>query len=457
MLVTPFKEPHYLFYLNWQGHEALGELFTLWPTFACSENVNFMFTVFSFYCHSIILYRKKQVFICNILNFNFVKEIENMKTTSNKCIESKYTIIYVRVSTDDQARHGHSIDYQIEVCLRKAKELNLDNIIQYVDDGYSGTSLKRPEMKKIIQHIERNEIANLIIYDLDRLSRNISDSIALTELTRKHKVDLVGVNFDSSLTTADQRFLFHIKTALSQLESEKISERTINGLKGGMSKGKYTISKVPYGYVRGEDTLMPVPEELKHIERIFEMYTVDMFSTDLISKQISSITDKKFSSSTICKILKNQRYTGSFTYRGETYDNLGFIPSITEEMYDIAKERLNSNFKKMKHNYLFYKKLVCNSCGKILSNKSTRKKNDVYLYYMCETIECISYQKRINQNIVYDMLHDRLVRLYNKHTFPFYDTSKSAVRRIYNLNEISNSELKGSIVKYLNKTSINLK
>lgn len=379
--------------------------------------------------------------------------------------KDRYTVIYVRVSTDDQAEYGHSLEYQLMVCRERAKSLDLQNIVEFTDDGYSGKSLKRPAIKTIIKMIQTNQVSNLIFYDIDRLSRNMADLLELLDLAKKTNVGIHGINFAAAMNTADERFMIHVKSALSQLESEKISERTIKGLIGGMKKGKYTIPHPPFGYKRYDckgnqhdpkkGTLVPVREELELVSFIFKLYTVKLLSTEQIATLISVDSTQVFKSNKIVRILRNERYTGDFEFHGTIYSELGFEATITKEMFQAAQARLDNHFKSRKYRYLFYKKLLCNSCGNILNASSSNKKGKIYLYYCCKNTECELNRKLIGEKKVLNQLNKKIIKLYNLHNFTFYN-SKEEVTKIKSLKELTEEQLFFFIVQHLELQSIEI-
>lgn len=378
---------------------------------------------------------------------------------------NKITVVYVRVSTDDQAELGHSLDYQLLACKSYCTQHNLSNILEFIDDGYSATSLKRPGMSKILQMIRQDQVSDLVVYDVDRLSRNVADSVEIYNLAKSKGVTIHSVNFNTPFSTADGRFMTIVKFGISQFESEKISERTINGIIGGLEKGKFSLAHPPFGYRRyknkdNEDdplngTLIANADELEIVERIFRMYTEILINTRQIAFVIQNDTGIKFMSNKVCNILRSECYTGVYEYRGKLYNNLGFVPIITKERFEVAQARLDHHFKSKKYDYLFYKKLICSCCGTILKSTCTNKNGDVYLYYCCSNNDCKCKGKLISEKKVIKLLEKDIIRLYNKHNFTFHNP-KAKVQTVKSLAEIERPDLVRFIVEHFKQVIINV-
>ncbi len=154
---------------------------------------------------------------------------------------------YIRVSTDEQARSGISLDLQ-ELKIRdyaKLNDLDLFKVIR--DEGESGKNLKRPGMEEIIWLIKNKKIDGVIIYKLDRLSRKVIDTLNLIEQFDRHNIAFHSITERIDTKTAMGRFFITILSALAQMERDTISERTKGVLNykrslGGLAGG------TPYGY-----------------------------------------------------------------------------------------------------------------------------------------------------------------------------------------------------------------
>lgn len=156
-------------------------------------------------------------------------------------------VAYLRVSTEEQARKGISLDFQKSLIKNwaAAKEWELVDIIR--DPGSSGKNLKRPGIQQVMKMCREDEIDTVIIYKLDRLSRRIKDMVDVVEVLERHKVDLSSVTESLDTSTAMGRMFFWMMTVIGALERERIGERVSDARLYREQKGEWT-GRLPHGY-----------------------------------------------------------------------------------------------------------------------------------------------------------------------------------------------------------------
>ncbi|MDR3223225.1 MAG: recombinase family protein [Methanobrevibacter sp.] len=372
----------------------------------------------------------------------------------------QYTAIYVRVSTEEQVEN-YSIESQINLALEICKNDNIENYKLFIDDGYSGRSLKRPKIKELISEIYKSLIDKVIITDIDRLSRNVVDLSTLIELFINYKVLLISAYGNAKITTADDRLIMRFKGSIAQHTSEKISEHVLRGLKGGLEKGDYIFAHAPYGYVKCNDNkkmLEPVLNEIENVKKIFYYYSVKDLSIEKIKIQLMQ-ENINIKTNAISRILKNEKYTGQFKYQNQYFSGFGLLTLITKEEFEYVQQKLKGHYKEKINDYLFFKKVVCFDCKKILSCVSTVKKNKTYLYYTCLNENCSSYYKRINENFLIVEYSKKIVNLYNKNHFTFHKVNHPNLNyyKITSLDQLSKEQIKETIIKYFKVQAIKFK
>lgn len=161
-------------------------------------------------------------------------------------------VAYLRVSTEEQARKGISLDFQ-EALIKNwaaAKELELVKIIQ--DPGSSGKNLRRPGLEELMKMCREDGVDQVIIYKLDRLSRRIKDMVDLVELFEKQKVDLSSVTESLDTSTAMGRMFFWLMTVIGALERERIGERVSDARSYRDERGFWT-GRMTHGYGKAYD------------------------------------------------------------------------------------------------------------------------------------------------------------------------------------------------------------
>lgn len=178
--------------------------------------------------------------------------------------------LYPRVSTQEQALNGHSIDEQIERMNKYCEAMGWQVYKTYTDAGYSGANTDRPALKRMIKDIEAGKIDKVLVYKLDRLSRSQLDTLYLIEkVFLANNTDFVSMseNFDTS--TPFGRAMIGILAVFAQLEREQIKERMMMGKEARAKKGHYHGSNCyPIGYDYIDGHLVPLEFEAIQIKMI---------------------------------------------------------------------------------------------------------------------------------------------------------------------------------------------
>lgn len=310
----------------------------------------------------------------------------------------KQVAAYIRVSTDEQAREGLSIDGQI-ACIKNYCDMYFENyeITLFVDDGYSGRNVNRPRLKKLISSVDQFDC--VAIWKLDRLSRSLIDAVEILKKFVSMNVDIVSVQERIDMTTAMGRAFVSIILIFAELEVENTSERTKMGLQQKARNGEYPFSKLPYGYVLTEKRKLVPDEKTKDmINSIYKQYYLEEKNINQIVKSVSEVYNhlsfKQLEK--IChRVLKNDIYIGKFEYLGEVFENIVKVPIIDTNKLCV------DGYKEIQFKSHEYKlsNVYCIHCGSVLSNSTTVKRNgNEYKYKVCN--KC---RKRVNQ--------DKLIKL----------------------------------------------
>jgi site-specific DNA recombinase len=166
-------------------------------------------------------------------------------------------VTYVRVSTDEQATEGVSLDAQAAKLAAWANLNDAEIIGSYTDAGLSGTREDRPGLTAAIAHACR-EGAVVVVYSLSRLSRSTTLTIRLADELAKHGADLVSLSEKIDTTTAAGRMVFRLLSSLAEFERDQIAERTKAALSHKKAKGE-RVGSIPFGYDLAADGINLVP------------------------------------------------------------------------------------------------------------------------------------------------------------------------------------------------------
>jgi len=215
---------------------------------------------------------------------------------------------YVRVSTDEQARNGVSLDAQAASIQEWAEKAHIRLIRLFEDAGISGTGIRqRPALQEALR-LSCEQKAVLVVYSLSRLSRSTKDTLQIAEKLDKAGADLVSLSEQIDTTSASGKMIFRLMAVLTEFERDQISERTSAALQHKKAKG-LVYSPVPYGFRREGDRLFPVEEEL-HILEVMQDFrsqgkSYQWIATYLTERKIPTKNGGKWYPATVRRMLQN--------------------------------------------------------------------------------------------------------------------------------------------------------
>ena len=306
--------------------------------------------------------------------------------------EKKKCGLYMRVSTDDQAKEGFSLPEQKERLEAFCKFKNYEIIDYYEDAGISAkTGNHRPEFERLKKDIKSKKINTIVALKLDRITRSIYDWENLITFLDENDAYLDCANDEINTTTANGKMISRLLMSVSQNEIERTSERTKVGMAGAIKSG-HIPHKAPLGY-KHEDKKLVIDYSTKDIVvRIFDLY-YNGYSYQKISNLFNEekvLGKDNWRDSTIVGIIENEIYKGDFIHgkktKHPTYYEDVVEPIISKEMWSDCQVQKKKNSRSYKRTltYLYLQKLKCPKCNRILGGKATTKKNgNAYFYYYC--------------------------------------------------------------------------
>ena len=342
--------------------------------------------------------------------------MENLSTPFSE--EKKIAGIYIRVSTEDQAREGFSLGEQEEKLRQLCKYKGFEIFKVYKDTGISAKDMKnRPAFQTMLEDMKNGLINYIVAYKLDRVTRSVRDLEVLISTLEKYHCYLICDRDDVNTSTANGRFFVRMLTVLSQLEIEIVSERTKFGLNGAIKAG-HIPGKCPLGYYKDKDKTLKIDNSTKDIVvRIFEMYlegkSYQTIANILNKEKVLYPEVKHWIDSSVNRIINNKIYMGD--YERYKYDNdretelfMDVVPAIiTRAMWEEVQKQKETNQRAYCRNrvYIFFQKLVCPNCGQIMTCKGTGGKKSKYMYYYCDTCK-LYYNEDEIENCLIDYILD---------------------------------------------------
>ncbi|WP_227774486.1 recombinase family protein [Paenibacillus sp. NAIST15-1] len=324
-------------------------------------------------------------------------------------------IIYVRVSTDDQAKHGYSLESQIERCAEHQKQkynADDDEILVIVEEGESGDNPDRPALNYLLYLVEEGMGRVVYVLHPDRLSRFLHLQTNVSMRIWNAGCDLQFVEFDLDKDNPESMLMYNIQGSISQYNKAKILANSKRGKRQKAKKGKLNGGKRFYGYIYDKETSnLSVNEFEKEIYlRMVSMLLEEDCSCSDIARQlaednVAAPSGNYWYQSTVTRILRNELYTGiSYYGKTEVIQTQGkkkqvkrkqedWIPVavpayITNETYLDIQKKIDSLSKvksgRPTQSYLLKGLSRCGRCGAAASSGITSvTKRGILKYYTC--------------------------------------------------------------------------
>lgn len=366
--------------------------------------------------------------------------------------EKKVAGLYIRVSTEDQAREGFSLPEQEKRLRAMCEYKNYEVYDVYEERGISAkTGNYRPEFERLLQDVRDKKVNTIVVLKLDRLTRSVADWEKILTFLEENDAYLDCANDEINTTNANGKMISRILTSVSQQEIESTSERTKIGLAGAIKVG-HIPHQAPLGY-KHENKKLVVDYATKDVViRIFNMY-----HDGLSYKKISNILNEEkvldktnWRDSTILNLLENPIYKGDFIHGRRTKHPTYYFnvvePLVSKEYWEECQVQQKKNSRSFQRSltYLFMQKLKCPKCKRILGGKATTKKNgNSYYYYYCHNCKISFKESEIEKTI--DEYMDSIVEydsIVNQYFLPMIK------QKIENPKEKLEKELKSQKSKF---------
>jgi site-specific DNA recombinase len=243
-----------------------------------------------------------------------------------------FAAIYIRVSTQDQALHGFSLDAQQDSLLNYAKVLGYEIFKIYRDEGKSAKDLKRPEMQQLLKDAEEKKFQAIFIYKLDRFSRSLKDLILTIDKLKELGIDFISLQDKIETASASGKLMFQIIGAFAEFERNIIGDRTKFGMERKAKEGGF-ITKAPKGYKLLNKKLIVDNDESAKVKQLFEEFLNSNISLTQLAKKYG------FTTSGVIKLLKNTTYLGKVKFANHESDGQ-HEPIIEKQLFDKIQEKL---------------------------------------------------------------------------------------------------------------------
>ena len=303
---------------------------------------------------------------------------------------SSNVVIYARYSSDNQLEE--SIEGQLRECRAYAKRNDMKIIGSYIDRALSAKTDARPQFQKMIQDSNAHRFQFVLVWKLDRFSRNRFDSAYYKRALSKNNVKVISATEPIS-NTPEGIMLESMLEGMAEYYSAELAEKVTRGHTDNALKCKFNGGSVPLGYrINEERHYEPDPVMSPIVREVFERYaggeSIKELCADMNARGIRTGYGRKFVKSSFQNMLRNRRYLGEYRYRDIVTEN-AFPALIDQETFDKVQARMKANKKaparsKSDEDFILTGKLVCGNCGALMVGDSgTSHTGATYYYYKC--------------------------------------------------------------------------
>lgn len=299
-------------------------------------------------------------------------------------------VIYARFSCDHQREE--SIEGQVRECREYAEKNGITIIEVYADRALTGKTDKRPRFQKMIKDSEKRLFEVVLVWKLDRFSRNRYDSATYKTKLKKNGVKVISAKEQIS-DSPEGIILESMLEGMAEYYSADLAVKITRGLKENALKCKYNGGTMPLGYMKSEDQHLIInPQTAPIVQEIFTRYadgeTIREIIASLNERGIMTTRNKPFRQSSLDTLLQNRVYLGYYRAMGEEIAD-GVPKIIDRELFDRVQERKAHNrlappsFKATEE-YLLTTKFFCGKCGSMMIGENGKGHcGGKYYYYKC--------------------------------------------------------------------------
>ncbi len=303
-------------------------------------------------------------------------------------------VIYARYSSDNQREE--SIEGQLRECMAFAKKNDIFITEHYIDRAFSAKTDNRPEFLRMIRESAKKVFDVVIVWKLDRFSRNRYDSAKYKAALKKNDVRVISAT-EAISEGAEGIILESVLEGMAEYYSADLAEKVSRGMTENALKCKFNGSTVPYGYIIDKDKHYQLdPEKAPIVLEIFKRFTsgetITAIIKDLNERGLRTSRGNLFNKNSIHHMIRNRNYIGEYHYKDIVTP--GGVPAIVpEDIFNLATSMVETNKraparKKAKEDYLLTTKLFCGKCHALMVGESGQKPNgNIYRYYKCAGVK----------------------------------------------------------------------
>jgi site-specific DNA recombinase len=307
--------------------------------------------------------------------------------------------VYTRKSSEEGLdMEFNSLEAQRESCEAYVASQRAEGWLlvsdRYDDGGFSGGTLDRPALKRLLADIEAGKVDIVVVYKIDRLSRSLMDFSRLVEVFDQHKVTFVSVTQSFNTTTSMGRLTLNILLSFAQFEREVIGERIRDKFAASRKRGMWMGGWAPLGYEVRDRKLIVNEADAKLVRSIFQRFlkvgSATTLARELIAENVRNKYGKLIDKGILYKILNNPVYIGVAVHKGASYPG-EHVGIIDRKLWDRVQAKFQESPRKRAaatrvQTPSLLRGIIFDPAGIAMSPTHTRKGGRLYRYYLSQTV-----------------------------------------------------------------------
>lgn len=380
---------------------------------------------------------------------------------------NKKAILYTRVSTDEQAIRGYSLNDQYEKLKAYCLIHNIDVIEHYRDD-HSAKSFERPAFKKLVEYLKqnKNKVDLLLFIKWDRFSRNATESYEMLKMLKHLDIEAQAIEQPLDLSIPESKLMLALFLASPEVENDRRSMNVSVGMRRAKKEGRWIV-KAPKGYDNKRDEnnrpiIVPNKIEAEYIKQAFEAISSGEVSQDSIRKKLNK-EGFVCSKNNFSRLLRSPVYVGKIKLSATKTEDESIVkaihePIIDEELFYTVQDILEG--KKAKNNLAKIHRakpelplrgfLKCPRCGNKLTGSASKGHGGRYFYYHC-TKGC---GERVQAPVLNEKFHDLLYEMQPKEEIR--NLYESVLKDLLQVNENGRKENATNIDSEISKLQVRI-
>jgi DNA invertase Pin-like site-specific DNA recombinase len=307
--------------------------------------------------------------------------------------------VYTRKSTDEGLeKEFNTLDAQRDACEAYIASQRAEGWVlvrdHYDDGGFSGGTLERPALQRLLRDIQADLVDVIVVYKIDRLSRSLMDFAKLVEVMDAHGVTFVSVTQSFNTTTSMGRLTLNILLSFAQFEREVIGERIRDKFAASRARGMWMGGKVPLGYDVVNRKLVINDPEAARVRRVFELFAETGSGVEAVRRlreeAVTAKSGRALDKGDVYKLLHNRTYVGEAAHKGQVYpgEHQGIVSrDLWDRVHTVLQvsPRVRANQNRA-HAPALLKGLIFGVDGRALSPTHCRKGGRLYRYYVAQRV-----------------------------------------------------------------------